>query len=232
MGTTMVAVAVPRWMLPAPHIDGRSVPAMYQRGLTLRPSVLEVADLVGHRELRRHLRVAHEPGVDLGDLGLLGQGVGAAPRRGRRARPGRAVESAHCDELLSDLDRGLSAARARAAQRRSTASSRALTSDPRSPSTRAPMTIWAGLKNVAALHDQVAEPGVGAHELGADDDEQGEAEAERAARRRCRAARPAAPRGGRGPRASAPRLAAARSSITSTRSTLAAMATNIGKNVV
>ena len=41
MGTTIVAVAVPRWMLPAPHIDGRSGPEMYQRGLTLMPSALK-----------------------------------------------------------------------------------------------------------------------------------------------------------------------------------------------
>src|SRR6267143_1060718 len=41
MGTTIVAVAVPRWMLPAPHMLGRSVPAMYQRMLTLRPSCLK-----------------------------------------------------------------------------------------------------------------------------------------------------------------------------------------------
>jgi len=41
MGTTMVAVAVPRWMLPAPHIEGRSVPAMYQRGLIFTPSALK-----------------------------------------------------------------------------------------------------------------------------------------------------------------------------------------------
>ena len=63
-------------MLPAPHIEGRSVPAMYQRGLTLMPFGLEVAELVGDRELRGHLRVAHEPGVDLGELGLaLGERV-------------------------------------------------------------------------------------------------------------------------------------------------------------
>src|SRR5207249_5171507 len=37
------------------------------------------------------------------------------------------------------------------------------------------LPIW--IEERAALHDEIAEPGVGAHELGADDDEEREAEA-------------------------------------------------------
>ena len=62
--------------------------------------------------------------------------------------------------------------------RRSAASNRALSSDPRSAQHQRPHDDLRGVEEHAPFHDQVAEPGVGAHELGADDDEQGQADAE------------------------------------------------------
>src|SRR3989442_939151 len=64
----------------APHarqIGGREVPA----DVDLEAFLLEVAELVGDGELRRHLRIAHEPGVDLGQLGLLRECVGGGADR-------------------------------------------------------------------------------------------------------------------------------------------------------
>ena len=229
MGTTMVAVAVPRWMLPAPHIDGRSVPGDVPARVDLDALGLEVAHLVGHRELRGHLRVAHEPGVDLGDLGLaLGE-----RRRALAATVTSRVRTAitiRMTRLLSD-EAGVRRARP-PSTRRSAPSSRALTTDPRSPSTRAPMTIWAGLKKTRPSMIRWPSPASAPMNSAPTMTKRASAEPDAQRRRRCRAARRAAPRGGRASARVAPRLAAARSSITSTRSTLAAMATNIGKKVV
>src|SRR2546425_984913 len=59
----------------APHrrqIGTRDVPAR----VDLDAFGPEIAQLLGHRELGGHLRIAHEPGIDLGHLELgLGQGV-------------------------------------------------------------------------------------------------------------------------------------------------------------
>ena len=60
--------------------------------------------------------------------------------------------------------------------RRSVASSRALTSGSQRAQHQGAHDDLGGVEEDAALHDQVAESGVGAHELRADDDEEGEAE--------------------------------------------------------
>jgi len=77
----------------APHrrqVGPRDVPARVDLD-TLR---LEVAELVRDGELRGHLCVAHEPGVDFGDLGLaLGERVtGQGEERDKESEPEAHVE--------------------------------------------------------------------------------------------------------------------------------------------
>jgi hypothetical protein len=61
----------------ARQVGARDVPA----DVDLEAFLLEVAELVGDGELRRHLRIAHEPGVDLRQLGLLRERVGGGAER-------------------------------------------------------------------------------------------------------------------------------------------------------
>ena len=53
-----------------------------------------------------------------------------------------------------------------------------MTNDPEEAEHQGPHDDLRGVEEHAPFHDEVAEPGVGAHELGADDDEEGQADAE------------------------------------------------------
>src|SRR5438045_3675827 len=65
-------------------VGARSVPA----DVDLEAFLLEVAELIGDGELRRHLRIAHEPRVDLAHLRLLGEGVGGGAERDESGQHG------------------------------------------------------------------------------------------------------------------------------------------------
>src|SRR5438477_8631236 len=211
----------------APHarqVGARDVPA----DVDLEAFLLEVAELIGDGELRRHLRIAHEPRVDLAHLRLLGEGVGGGAERDESGQHGDQDTHERAPFIYFAVHMVCSRQRNK---RRSAASRDALTMDPRSPSTRAPMTIWAGRKNVrpsmirwpspasapmnsapTMTNSARAKPSLSATMI--------PGSAAGTITRRMRSTWPA------------PRLAAARSSVTSTRSTAAAIATNIGKNVV
>src|SRR2546426_54113 len=109
----------------------------------LDPLLLEVAQRVGHGELRRHLRVPHEPRIHLAELRPLRERTARLPEDEKRRQHHRQLSHPTAPFGMSGPRQG--SARPRST-RRSVISSRALTSDPRAPSSRAPMTIWAGLK--------------------------------------------------------------------------------------
>src|SRR5262249_12262431 len=209
----------------APHarqVGARDVPA----DVDLEPFLLEIAELIGDGELRRHLRIADQPCVDFRDFRFLGERGGDAERDESRQQHDHDTH-----ERAPFEDYETAPASRQRNRRRSAASSNTLTMDPRSPSTRAPMTICAGTKNVRPSMMRCPRPASAPMNSAPTMTNKASAKPRRSATmipgsaagtmtRRMRSTRPA------------PRLAAARSSVTSTRSTAAAMATNIGKNVV
>src|SRR3989454_375166 len=194
----------------------------------LDPLLLEVAQRVGHGELRRHLRVPHEPRIHLAELRPL------------RERTARMPEDEKCRQHHRQLSHptapfGMSGPRQGSARprstRRSVISSRALTSDPRAPSSRAPMTIWAGLKKTRPSMIKLPRPASAPMNSAPTITKIASPKPRRSATTMPGSAAGSTTRRRRS-RREAPRLAAARSSMTSTRRRLAPVPTNIGKNVV
>src|SRR5262249_40437365 len=210
----------------APHArqsGARDVPA----DVDVEPLLLEVAELVGDRELRGHLRVTHEPGVDFGHFGLLREGIGGRAEGDEHGQDGdqdtHNAAPFQVHEVTPDSRQRNS--------RRSVAIRSALTMDPRSPSTRAPMTICAGTKNVRPSMIRYPSREWAPIHAAPTMTNRGRAKASRSATMMPGSAAGTITRR-TSPRWPAPRLAAARSSAVSTRSTLAVIAMNIGKNVV
>src|ERR1051326_6110342 len=165
IGTTMVAVAVARWMLPAPHIDGSSGPLMYQRGFTLTPSSLKYPILSATancediwRSRTSHASISVTSGFCAWAEAVMPKTITSAARILLIARPLSRLWSVNEAPLHTEQQR----VDERAEQPQHEGAHHDLRRIAERPS----------------LHDQVAEAGVGAHELGADDDEHRQAEAE------------------------------------------------------
>src|SRR5438093_8363288 len=172
MGTTIVAVAVPRWMLPAPHMLGRSVPAMYQRMLTLSPSALKYpiwsatancADICGSRTSQASTSFIS---------GFCAKTSAAEPRATRTV-------SAAIRTRMNDSFRDSGCPRVAPAEQPPLGREQERVDEgPEQPEDQGPHDDLRGKEERAAFHDEMPEAGVGAHELGADDDVQREREAE------------------------------------------------------
>src|SRR2546422_7084227 len=177
MGTTMVAVAVPRWMLPAPHMLGRSVPAMYQRMLTLRPSCLKYpswsatanwADICGSRTSQASTSASS---------GFCARASAAAPSATTAMRT--AIRTRMSELLSHCFQKSRGRVRLAPAEQPPLGREQERVDDrSEEPEHEGSHDDLGGQEERAALHDQVAEPGVGAHKLGADDHEQGQREAQ------------------------------------------------------
>src|SRR2546426_6543425 len=150
-------------MLPAPHMDGRSVPAMYQRGLILSPSALKYPiwsatanceDIWGSRTSQASTSV-------ISSLAWAKTSPAARVRNAIRTASSRGMSGS----FLSRNDPPLEGEQQPVDER------------PEEAEHQRPQDDLGRIEERAALHDEIAEPGVGAHELGADDDEEREAEA-------------------------------------------------------
>src|SRR5439155_2852167 len=211
----------------APHrrqVGSGDVPAR----IDLDPLLLEVAHRVGHRELRRHLRVPHEPGVHLAELGLLRERAARLPEDDERRQHHRQLSHPTAPFGMSGPRQG--SARQRST-RRSVISSRALTSDPRAPSSSAPTTICAGLKKTRPSMMRLPRPASAPMNSAPTITKIASPKPRRSATTMPGSAAGSTTRRRRS-RREAPRLAAARRSMTSTRRRLALVPTNSGKKVV
>src|SRR2546425_6348027 len=150
-------------MLPAPHMDGRSVPAMYQRGLILSPSALRYPiwsatanceDIWGSRTSQASTSV-------ISSLAWAKTSPAARVRNAIRTASSRGMSGS----FLSRNDPPLEGEQQPVDER------------PEEAEHQRPQDDLGRIEERAALHDEIAEPGVGTHELGADDDEEREAEA-------------------------------------------------------
>src|SRR3989442_7204108 len=150
-------------MLPAPHMDGRSVPAMSQRGLILSPSALKYPiwsatanceDIWGSRTSQASTSV-------ISSLAWAKTSPAARVRNAIRT----ASSSGMSGSFLSRNDPPLEGEQQPVDER------------PEEAEHQRPQDDLGRIEERAALHDEIAEPGFGAHELGADDDEEREAEA-------------------------------------------------------
>src|SRR5947207_8443673 len=162
-------------MLPAPHIDGRSVPAMYQRGLTLIPCSLKYPswsatanceDICASRTSQASTSAssgfwAAAPPAPARTTSVASTtvryriaapfGVCIVAASARRASPERAPLEGHQQGVHERAQH---------------------------PEEEGAHDDLGRAEEHAALHDEVAEAGVGAHELGADDHEDREPEAQ------------------------------------------------------
>src|SRR5213594_1095714 len=163
MGTTMVAVAVPRWMLPAPHIEGRSVPAMYQRGLIFTPSALKwpIWSATANCEDIWGSRTSQASSSVTSSLAWASASPAARLTSVIRTASSRGMSGSFLSRKDPPLDR----------------EQQPVDQRPEEAEDQSPHDDLGRVEERPALHDEIAEPGVGAHELGADDDEERQAEA-------------------------------------------------------
>src|SRR5439155_1575281 len=175
IGTTIVAVAVPRWMLPAPHIDGRSVPAMYQRGLTLIPCSLKYPSWSATANCEDICASRTSQASTSASSGFWAEAESAP------ARTTSAASTTVRYRIAAPFGLCIVAASAqRAPPERAPLEGhqQAVHERAQHPEEQGAHDDLGRVEEHAALHDEVAETGVGAHELGADDHEDREPEAQ------------------------------------------------------
>src|SRR3989442_435138 len=210
------------------HLAARDDPRVHEEPVDLTLLARDVAQRVGHGELRRHLRVPHEPRIHLAELRPLRERTARLPEDEKRRQHHRQLSHPTAPFGMSGPRQG--SARPRST-RRSVISSRALTSHPRAPSSRAPMTIWAGLKKTRPSMIRLPRPASAPMNSAPTITKIASPKPRRSATTMPGSAAGSTTRRRRS-RREAPRLAAARSNMTSTRRRLAPVPTNIGKNVV